>query len=233
MPCWSVPTVFAKIIADEDMGLPRAQSWEPWVRLASFLVTLWLATRQRWSARELAWSFWMAGLMLGGIYLLVNQAAESLRQEVASWRSRITSALQSLAGGFFLLLFAYAIFAGFLDVIFTMIAWDLTGAPLEPVTRSLPATLSRTLTERWPFLITSGLSQLPAYVRDALSVDSSDFTRFLFVRDLLRMIVLIFILVPLVLFQLGFFALYPVLFVYFLPLDSLRQIGGQIAGLLR
>ena len=225
--------MFAKIIAGEDTGLPRAQSWEPWVRLASFLVTLWLATRQRWAARELAWSFWMAGLMLGGIYILVNQAAEFMRSEEPSWRARMVSALGSLAGTLFVFLFAYVIFAGFLDVVFSMIAWDLAGVPLESITRSLPAMLSRTLTERWSFLVTSGISLLPAYIRDALTVEFTDFTKPIFARDLLRMIVLIFILVPLVLLRLSFFALYPVLFVYFLPLDSLRQIGGQVYGLLR
>ena len=50
-------------------------------------------------------------------------------------------------------------------------------------------------------------------------------------ENLLRMVALIFLLVPLILMQSGIFALYAVLFVYFLPWESVRQIGRQLKGI--
>jgi len=209
---------------------------QPWVRLISFLVTVVLATCQQWSARDLAWSFWLTGLLLGLIYILVYQVANSLSQDQNGKQHfgvRLGQALGSLAGLLFVLLLAYLIFAVFLDVIFAFVAWDMAGAEMSPFFAAVPAVISHIIARSWSFLVVSGISLLPTYIQDALTVNFTDFSKPIFARDLLRMIVLIFLLVPLTLAQLGVFALYAVLFVYFLPLDSLRQIGGQLRTRLR
>ncbi len=109
----------------------RMDTWleqgQPWVQLASFIVTVLVATRQHWSAREMAWSFWLAGLLLGVIYIPINQVATSLRAQASERQSRtnrVMRALDSMAGTYFVILFAYAIFAGFFDTLFNMIAFE-------------------------------------------------------------------------------------------------------------
>jgi len=44
--------------------------------ILSFLLTAIIATVQHWSAEDLAWSFWLAGVMWGTIYLLVFAATQ-------------------------------------------------------------------------------------------------------------------------------------------------------------
>ncbi len=87
--------------------------------------------------------------------------------------------------------------------------------------------LTHILTQRWSFLVTSGIAFLPAYIQDAVTVEFTDFSKPIFAKDLLRLIILIFILVPLTMMGLGIFALYAVLLVYFLPWGSMRQIGRE------
>ena len=214
------------------------RSWlrrgHPWVRLIAFSITLVLATFQHWSAQDLAWSFWLTGLLLGLVYIPVSQVAEILRDgRGANQRpaALMGKAAAGMAGVFFVFLFAYAIFAGFLDTIFAFVAQD-AGESVAPLFRVIPASIASAFAGRWSFLITSGISLLPVYVQDALTVEFTDFSKPIFARDMLRMIVLIFLLVALVLARLGPFALYVVLFVYFLPLGSLREIGDQIRELL-
>jgi len=209
---------------------PWLEQRQPWVQLASFVVTVLLATRQHWSARELAWSFWLAGLLLGIIYIPINQIATSLRAPESTPRSpvnRAIHALGSMAATYFVLFFAYLIFAGFFDTIFNMIAFDAGREELTWAFASVPAMLTHILTQRWSFLITSGIAHLPAYVHDAVTVEFTDFSKPIFAKDLLRMIILIFILVPLTMGGLGILALYAVLLVYFLPWGSIRQIARQ------
>ncbi len=221
----------AIIFRKSDTWLDQRQ---PWVQLASFVVTVLLATRQHWSAREMAWSFWLAGLLLGLIYIPINQIATSLRTPESthpSRASRAMHALRAMAGTYFVLFFAYLIFAGFLDTIFNMIAFEAGREELTWVFASLPAMLNHILTQRWPFLVASGIAHLPAYVHDAVTVEFTDFSKPIFARDLLRMVILIFILVPLTMVGLGILALYAILFVYFLPWSSIRQITRQVRGL--
>ena len=58
----------------------RADPWwrqcNPWLALLSFVFTAFLATVEGWSAEDLAWSFWLAGLILGAIYLIVYHVAQ-------------------------------------------------------------------------------------------------------------------------------------------------------------
>ena len=61
----------------------------------------------------------------------------------------------------------------------------------------MPATIAQAARQRWPFLLTSGLAMLPDYILDARTVNFTDLSKPLFARDMLRMIVLVFILVAL------------------------------------
>ena len=175
----------------------------PWRAVLSFLITVILAHREQWSAQDLAWSFWLAGLLLGLIYLTVYQMAQGDRETL-------------LAYPLFLLIF-YFIFAGFLDTVFAWAAWEVTGQPMPPILAGVPAAIAHAAGGRWPFLLTSGLALLPDYILDARTVNFTDLSKPLFAKDLLRMIVLIFILVPLIMVQAGRFALDAILLVYFFP----------------
>ncbi len=201
----------AKIIFSGDSWLQRQQ---PWLRLIGFLATVLVATYEQWSAEDLAWSFWLAGLVLGLIYLAVYQVAQGDRESLL---------LYPLA-----LLFFYLVFAAFLDTVFAFAAWDATGADMPALFVGVPAAIAHAARQRWPFLITSGLAHLPDYVRDACTVDFTDLGKPLFGKDLLRMTFLVFLLMALTLMQAGVFALYAVLLVYFLPWESLRQIGRVV-----
>ena len=190
---------------------PWQQRRSPWLRLAGFLITVFVATYEQWSAKDLAWSFWLAGLVLGLIYLAVYQVAQGDRETLLVYP--------------FFLLFFYFIFASFLDLTFAWTAWALTGQPMPPLFSSVPAAIAHATRERWLFLLTSGLALLPEYVLDARTVHFTDLSKPLFAKDLLRMVALIFLLVPLAMLEVGVFALYAVLLVYFLPWRSLREIG--------
>jgi len=204
---------------------------QPWVRLASFIVTVIVATVQQWSAKDIIWSFWLVGLTLGTVHILINQVYETIRKSSEAEQSllfTITAALRSLAGILFVFWFAYLLFAMFIDTVMVFAALDTGTSELTPLFTTLPATFTHVLVQRWPFLLASWISFLPSYVRDALTVELTDFTKPVFAKDLFRMIVLIFILVPMTLLGLGIFALYPVLLIYFLPWNSVRQIIKQI-----
>jgi len=189
---------------------PSATS--PWLALVSFLITVVVATVERWSAQDLVWSFWLAGLMLGLIYLIVYQVAQGDRETLLYPP---------------VLLFFYLVFAAFLDTVFALAAWDATG-DMPPLFVGVPAAVAQAARQRWVFLLTSGLAMLPDYILDARTVNFTDLSKPLFARDALRMIVLIFILVPLALVEAGVLALYAILLVYFLPWDSLRRLVRRI-----
>jgi len=201
----------AKIIFSEDSWLQRQQ---PWPRLIGFLATVFVAAYEQWSAEELAWNFWLAGLVLGLPYLAIYQVAQGDRESLL---------LYPLA-----LLFFYLVFAAFLDTVSAFAAWDVTGADMPALFVGVPAAIAHAARRRWPFLITSGLAHLPDYVLDARTVDFTDLSKPLFGKDLLRMFFLVFLLVALTLVQAGVFALYAVLLVYFLPWASLRQISRAV-----
>ncbi|MFQ5593547.1 MAG: hypothetical protein ACE5HA_05310 [Anaerolineae bacterium] len=201
----------AKIIFSEDSWLQRQQ---PWLRLIGFLATVLVATYEQWSAKDLAWSFWLAGLVLGLIYLAVYQTAQGDRESLLVYP--------------FFLLFFYFLFAGFLHITFAFVAWETTGQEMPPLFATIPTAIAHAVRQRWPFLITSGLALLPDYLLDACTVDFTDLGKPLFGKDLLRMLLLIFLLVALTLMQAGVFALYAVLVVYFLPWESVRQIGRVV-----
>ncbi|MFQ6102515.1 MAG: hypothetical protein ACE5OS_14980 [Anaerolineae bacterium] len=188
----------------------------PWLDLLSFLITVMVATVERWSAQDLAWSFWLAGLLLGLIYLIVYQVAQGSRETLVYP---------------LVLLFFYLVFAGFLDTVFAITVWDVTG-DMPGLFAGMPAAIANAARRRCPFLITSGLATLPHYILDARTVNFTDLSKPLFARDALRMIVLAFILVPLTLMQAGVFALYAILLVYFLPWRSLRHLARVVRALL-
>lgn len=198
------------------MGTTSAntRSWtsrsQPWLQILSFILTVLIATVEGWSAEDLAWSFWLAGLLLGLFYLAVYQVAQGDRETLFAYP--------------FVLLFFYFIFAAFLHITFAWTAWELKGEAMPALFSTIPAAIAHAARDRWPFLILSAITLVPNYVLDARTVNFTDVSKPLFARDMLRMIVLIFLLVPLNLVRLGVFALYAVLFVYFFPLKSLRQI---------
>ena len=190
----------------------RISTPSPWQALISFLITVVVATVEGWSAQDLAWSFWLAGLVMGLIYLTIYQVSQGDRETL----------LYPLV-----LLFFYLIFATFLDTVFAFVSWD-TGGDMPPLFAGMPAAIAHAIRQRWIFLVTSGISLLPAYVLDARTVNFTDLSKPLFARDGLRMIVLIFILVLLSLMQAGVFALYAILLVYFLPWSSVRYLVRRL-----
>lgn len=192
----------------------RASATSPWLALISFLITVVVATVERWSAQDLAWSFWLAGLVLGLIYLAVYQMSQGDRETL-------------LAYPFFLVLF-YFIFAVFLDTIFAFATWDAGGAEMPALFVGVPAAIAQAARQRWAFLLTSGLAMLPDYIQDAHTVNFTDLSKPLFARDVLRMIVLVSILVALTMVQAGVFALYAVLLVYFFPWGSWHRLVRRI-----
>ncbi|NOX62696.1 MAG: hypothetical protein GXP42_12235 [Chloroflexi bacterium] len=193
----------------------RPSSWQrnPWLALLAFAFTAFMAAYEGWSAEDLAWSFWLAGLLFGFVYLVVYHIAQ---RDNETW------------GLYFFLFFFYFIFAGFLHITFSWMAWDMTGAEMPPLFSTAPAAVARAARERWPFLLAAAINVLPDYILDARTVHFTDLGKPLFVRDIFRMIALIFILVPLTMLEAGLFALYAVLLVYFTPWDSLRQIGRRL-----
>ena len=193
----------------------RPSTWQsnPWLALLAFAFTAALATIEGWSAEDMAWSFWLAGLLFGFIYLVVYHIAQ---------RDNETWAL------YFLLFFFYFIFAAFLHITFSWMAWQATGEPMPALFATVPEAIARAARERWPFLAAAAISTLPDYILDARTVHFTDLSKPLFTRDGLRMIALIFMLVPLTMLGLGVVALYAVLLVYFTPWASLRQIGRWI-----
>ncbi|MDQ7029804.1 MAG: hypothetical protein Q9O62_08520 [Ardenticatenia bacterium] len=179
----------------------------PWQALIAFLVTLILATRQQWSAEDLAWSFWLVGLLFGLIYLTVYHISqgetETFIPYLVFW------------------IFFYFIFAGFLDMVFAQ--YSDTSRGIAPFV-SIPAAIFHAVRARWPFLITAGVALLPEYILDARTVNFTDWGKPLIGRDLLRMVALIFCLMFITLFEAGTPALYPILFIYFLPWEHIRHI---------
>ena len=187
----------------------RTSATSPWLALISFLITVVVATVERWSAQDLAWSFWLAGLALSLIYLVVYQMSQGDRETLAYP---------------FLLLFFYLIFAAFLDTVFAFAAWDVRGAEMPALFADVPTAIAHAVRRRWPFLLTSGLAMLPGYILDARTVNFADLSKPLFAKDLLRMVVLVFILMALTMARAGMFALYAVLLVYFLPWEVWRRL---------
>ncbi len=182
-----------------------------WIPILSFVITAWIATVQHWSAEDLAWSFWLAGLMWSTVYLIVYAFSQELG-----------------VGLFYLLVlfFFYFIFGGFLFGIFQFIDAQLRiderTAPVCMVTGMLQNALSAAK-NNWPFFIFSGIKILPTYILDARTVNFTDVGQPLFTRDGLRMYLLIFLLTGMVLLQLGPFALYAILLIYFFPWQMLRN----------
>jgi len=183
---------------------------QPWIQIASFFFTVAVATINHWSAVDMAWSFWLAGFLWGLIYLMVYQWAQGDRETLVAYP--------------FVFFFFYFIFAAFLSIIFSGIVWDLTGEPMSSAFAIIPHAVVNAARQRWPFLLFSGISVLPEYILDARTINFTDVGKPLFARDMLRMIILIFLLVEMMLADLGVFALYAILLVYFLPLRSVRQI---------
>ena len=193
----------------------RPSPWQrsPWLALLAFLFTAVLATIEDWSAADMAWSFWLAGLLFGFIYLLVYHIAQ---RDSDTWILYL-----------FLFIF-YFIFTGFLHITFSWMARDMSGEPMPPLFATVPDAIARAARKRWPFLLAAAITTLPDYILDARTVHFTDLSKPLFARDILRMIALIFILVPLTMFEAGILALYAVLLVYFMPWGSLREIGRRI-----
>jgi hypothetical protein len=194
--------------------IKRRSVTPPWLALISFLFTVAIATREQWSAQGLAWAFWLAGLILGLIYLAVYQLAQGDSQTL-------------LAYPLFLIIF-YFIFAGFLDTIFAFASWDATGAAMPAILVGVPAAIAQAARAQWSFLLASALAYLPDYILDARTVHLTDLSKPLFGKDLLRMLILIFMLVPLTMIHAGTLALYPILLVYFLPWESLRWLSRTL-----
>jgi len=187
--------------------------------LISFLFAALIATQDHWSAQDLAWGFWLAGLILGLIYLTVYQVAQGDTRTL-------------LAYPLFLIIFYY-IFAGFLDTVFAFASWDATSAAMPLILVSVPAAIAQAARARWSFLLASALAYLPDYVMDARTVNFTDLSKPLFGKDLLRMIVLIFMLVGLSMIDAGRLALYPILLIYFVPWESLRRLGQGLRRAIR
>ncbi len=176
----------------------------------SFGITLIIAMRDHWSATDLACSFWLAGFLLGLIYVLVYQIAQGDRE---------TLLVLPLV-----LIFFYFIFAVFLDTIFAFAAWDTSGQGMAPLFVTIPAAMTAALRTRWPFLLTSAITHLPDFILDARTVHFTDLSKPLFTREMFRMIILIFFLMALTMIQAGAFALYVILFIYFWPWQTVRQL---------
>ncbi len=174
------------------------------ISLFSFLSTVVIASKEHWSAVDMAWSFWLAGLLLGSIYLMVYQAAQGDRETLLAYLP--------------VFLFFYFIFAGFLSFLFSWAMPNPTEASASSPVATMPTAIVHAARQRWTFLVLSGISFLPDYVLDARTVNFTDVSKPLFAPDMLRMIILIFLLVGLTLAQLGHLALYALLFVYFFPI---------------
>ncbi len=194
---------------------------QPWIQVASFFFTVALATKEQWSALGLAWNFWVAGLLLGLIHIVTHFGIVVWRQKEGT--SRPGDDLAGIAMAVFVLIFAYSLFAGFLDTLFAFMAFDM-GKEMPNSLSSVCPSIANAVRLQYGFLIASGFSLLPRYIQDAFAVSYTNLTKPIFSRELLRMIILIFLLVALSLAQLGMFSIYAVLLVYFLPTKSLRRL---------
>jgi len=181
-----------------------------WLPILSFLLTAIIATVQHWSAEDLAWSFWLAGLMWGTVYLLVYMAAQDRK-----------------AGAIYLfvLYFFYFIFGGFLYGAFEFIHREMTGHWSDAnIVIAIPQAIAQAARNNWPFFIFSAITTLPDYILDARTVNFVDMSSPLYAREGFKMMVLIFILTGLTLMEVvGFFALYAILLIYFFPWGAVRN----------
>ena len=185
--------------------------------ILSFLLTAIIATVQHWSAEDLAWSFWLAGVMWGTVYLLVFAATQD-----------------SVAGGIYLfvLYLFYFIFGALLYGAFQFIALDTTGrAPDANIIIAIPQAITQAARNNWPFFIFSAITTLPDYILDARTVNFVDMGSPLYARDGFRMMILVFLLTGLALMEAaGFLAIYAILFVYFFPWRMLRPALKRHSG---
>ena len=182
-----------------------------WLPILSFLLTALIATVQHWSAEDMAWSFWLAGVMWGTVYLLVYMVAQDLGTGIVY---------------LFALYFFYFIFGGFLYGAFDFAHWQLAGhrSDVNNIIIAIPQAIARAARNNAPFFFFSAIITLPDYILDARTVHFVDMSSPLFARDGLKMMILIFILTVLTLMEVvSFLALYAILLVYFFPWAAVRD----------
>ena len=181
-----------------------------WLPIISFLLTAAIATVQHWSAEDMAWSFWLAGVMWGTVYLLTYMATQDIGEGVIY---------------LFVLYFFYFIFGGFLYGAFQFVVQDAIGQISNSnIIVAIPRAIVQSARNNWAFFIFSAITTLPDYLLDARTVNFVDMSSPLYAREGFKMMILIFLLTGLVLLHLaGLLAIYAILLVYFFPWSALRQ----------
>ena len=138
----------------------------------SFASALWFARQQNWAAADIAWSMWLASLVVGYGYIvfvifIANPVARQLSKPIAPEKGlltvRIGALLIGLASlGFFTVHFGmfHYVHAMLLDGFLPMSDPDTE----EMLSVNIAALTSEAVRRYWPFVLAAGISQAGIFV---------------------------------------------------------------------
>ncbi len=133
-----------------------------------FFATLWLARAQGWTAGDIAWSMWLASLVVGYVFIIfligfANPIARGLFSREASGKGLTLVRAGAVCVGLFTLGFFTLHFGmfHFVHAVFLNAFFPLYNPGTEEVIGDFQFTayFAAALAEYWPFVIAAGLGQ--------------------------------------------------------------------------
>jgi hypothetical protein len=211
---------------------------EPLYDLGLFAGTVALAIWQDWSATDLVWGLWISSLLVGYAFIVVTifvgneGGGEGSIPTVAV--TRATPGLPAAGRwvmGLFLLGFFTVHFGGFhfvhglfLNQFFPLVS-ESAGSGAGWI-GGFPEIVRTALERYWPFLAATVLSRRADFRRSVEADRDAGASLSGPYRNVVRMHLLIFVFAGLEAAGLSGYALYPVLFFYFFPLGSVKEMLG-------
>lgn len=219
----------------QELSLTRLPTWfQIFLALFSFLVTLLLATTQKWQVVDLVWSLWISSLTLGYAYLLTGIAAKAIHSGMGAEPDGFEKALRGLApsngvrwgvsiGAALVLVAFFTIHFGmfhFVHSVFLNLFF-----PLAEETNGFPNVfkfISICIINYWPVVLLSALSQLPNFLR----VAETEHERLLTLpySNVVKMHISIFVFAGLSALRVDSAVMIYLLILYFFPFGALTNL---------
>ncbi|MCD4819658.1 MAG: DUF6498-containing protein [Candidatus Cloacimonetes bacterium] len=184
--------------------------------IIAFCITIIVVIIFDWQVRDVIWSLWTSSLCVGYAFI-VTLIISSI------YFANSTERLQNTVGGVFLLAF-FTFHFGMFHFVHSVF---LNGFfPLIQKSNKFPnffVTIITALKSYWPFVLTTFVSRFSDFqFNKGNLLESKDMIMKPYV-NVVRMHLLIFVFAGLYALRIAHFAIYPVLFTYFLPWKKLLQ----------